>query len=384
MMRLGISGWRARGDATGIPRYIYNVVSRWTPEVVAGRFDEITFYTAQPFDRTRMELPPGIHERVLASSARMLVWENTRLGPAVKDDVLFCPSFSRPLVVRAKTVVAIHDTIPHRHRELFRRTQPFYNRLYSWSARRASLVLTSTNAAARDIEFYCGAPASRIRVVPLAAADAFHPVSTAVSTEVRQRVLGSLDPYFMFVGKTSGRRRVPELIEAFARFKQATRSTHKLVLVGPKPTFDLDEVVRRFGAVDVHHLGFVPDDDVNALYGSTDGLVWPSFYEHVSLPIFEAQAAGAPVVCVDTPGSRETTGGSALFLQEPDAASMAQAMTTLAASEALRTELRQGGLDNSRQYSWERTARETLDVLSEAAAIRPEFNSLDGRRRDRS
>ena len=150
--------------------------------------------------------------------------------------------------------------------------------------------------------------------------------TSSASAPVCARLLGSLDPFFMFVGKTSGRRRVPKLVEAFARFKYATGAPHKLVLVGPTPTIDLAALARRTGTSDVHHLGFRPDEELNALYNSTEALVWPSIYEHVSLPIFEAQAAGAPVVCVDTPGSRETTGETAFFLRVPDTTSMTQAM----------------------------------------------------------
>nr|MBA2524503.1 hypothetical protein [Pyrinomonadaceae bacterium] len=64
-MKLGINGWRIHGQRTGVGRYLLNVVKNWTPEMVAGRFDEINFYTPKPIDRMEISLPENFRERVL-------------------------------------------------------------------------------------------------------------------------------------------------------------------------------------------------------------------------------------------------------------------------------------------------------------------------------
>jgi glycosyltransferase involved in cell wall biosynthesis len=371
-MRLAVNGWRcAHGQLTGIGRYVANLVARWRAEVVAGRFEAVTFYSPRPVDRDQVPLPPEVSERVLRPRAPMLVWENLRFGPSAHEDVLFCPSFSRPLVARGRTVVAIHDATCQLHPELYPRQQGLYNRLYRWGAQRATLVLTSTEAAARDISRLWAVPPTRIRVVPLAAADVFGPMpSESAAGRVAERLLGSPAPYFLFVGKMTGRRRVPLLVESFARFKQATGSPHKLLLVGPAGTgaVEVENLARGHGiGDDVRHSGYVSDEDLNALYNGAIAVVCPSVYETVSLPIMEAQAVGAPVVCVDSPGSRETSGGAALFMPGLTRESLTDALVRMAGDDALRRRLRQEGPAHARQFSWERTARETLDVLEEAA-----------------
>lgn len=365
-MRLGVNGSRLLGPAAGVSRYLANLVSRWSPEVVGGRFDAVTLYAPAPVDRHSYPLPGSVRQRILPPPAPGLVWENVRLGPASDEEVLFCPSYTRPFVARGRTVVAIHDSVPKLYPHLFGRRQPLYNHLYGWSGRHATLVLTSTEAARRDIARCWDVPVSRIRVVPLAAAEAFRPLHRERPEE--SDTLESR-PYYLFVGKTSGRRQVPLLLEAFARFLVTTGRRQRLVMVGPSPTFDLQAEVHRLGLDGaVEHRGFVPDDELNRLYNGALALVWPSVFEQVSLPLMEAQAAGTPVVCVDTAGSREVTGGAGVLLPELRADLLAGAMAQLASDRERRAELSEAGLANARRFSWDRTARETLDVLAEAGA----------------
>lgn len=369
-MRLAVNGWLLLGPRTGIHRYLVNILTRCTSELVSDRFERVTVYVHRSLDRGEVPLPSGVAERVLGPAAPMVVWENLRFGPVADEDVALCPSYTRPARAQGATVVVVHDVTFVAHPELYPRAQPLYSRLFHWSARHATLVLTSTEAAARDITGCWDVPPSRLRVVPLAAADAFHPVEDGRADDVRRRVVGSLDPYFLFVGKTSGRRRVPLLLEALAAFRKDTGLNHHVVLTGPPPTFELDDVVASLGLTgQVHHAGFVPDSDLNLLYNAAEAVVCPSVHETVSLPILEAQASGAPVICLDTPGPRELTGGAAWFLPELGREELVEAMTSLAGNPSRRGELADAGVAHARQFSWTRTASETLDVLAEAASL---------------
>jgi glycosyltransferase involved in cell wall biosynthesis len=185
---------------------------------------------------------------------------------------------------------------------------------------------------------------------------------------VRERFLGEDRPFFLTVGKTTGRRRVPQLLEAFSAFKRETHAPHRLILVGPAPTFALQQLVEELSLTeDVVHSGFVSDDELNGLYNGADALVCPSVYETVSLPILEAQAVGTAVICVDSAGAREITGGSALFIPRLTVEGMATAMARLARDAGLRDDLSAKGLTEAERFSWMRTARETLGVCEEAA-----------------
>src|SRR5262249_29842349 len=116
----------------------------------------------------------------------------------------------------------------------------------------------------------------------------------------------------------------------------------------------------------VRRCGYVSDEELNLLYNCAAALVMPSVYETVSLPVMEAQAAGAPVVCIDTAGMREITGGAAAMIPTLAPEPLCDAMVRVADDQALRTDLRVRGLEHAKQFSWARCARETMAVLAEA------------------
>lgn len=376
-MRLGINGWRIHGHRTGVGRYLLNTVRCWTPEFTRGTFDDIRFYSHLPLDRNDIPLPEAIRHERIGPAMRMLFWENLRLGPAVEDDVLFCPSFSRPRVTRAKTVVTVYEATLALYPQYFPRNHFFarpeiYIPIYRWSAQNATLVLTTTEAAKNDIMKAFGVPAERIRNAPLAPAPEFVPIrDQAALRSIREKYFGADVPYFLFVGKLTPRRNVPMLMEAFAKIKQKHKLPHKLLVAGMNTTgFDLAGHAKSLGIVEHFvHTGYVPNEDLLLLYNASDCFVLPYSYEALSLTTMEAQAVGVPVITTDVPGLRETTGGHAVLIREAAVEPLAEAMLRIAEDRQLHRELAETGPEFMKQFTWERTARATLDTLWEAANL---------------
>jgi glycosyltransferase involved in cell wall biosynthesis len=381
-MKLGINGWRIHGLRTGIGRYLFNVARHWNADAVAKHFDEINFYTQRPVDRRDISLPANIREQVLGPDWRlwrkMLLWENLRFGPTATDDVLFCPSYSRPLVARGKTVVAMFDATLHLHPELYRPAARLFNdRLYGWSVRNSALVITGTETARQDIARSYGVPAERIRIVPLAPADIFQPLGQPLGgdprvAEAAVRYLGAPAPYFLFVGKLTARRNVPKLMEAFAALKRRHPLPHKLLVIGLNTTdLNLSRLAAQFDITDdFKHCAYVPDEDLTLLYNGALAFVMPYTYEAVSLTALEAQATGTPVITVDTPGLRETTNGIAFWMPRAEVPDITEALARIAGDARLRRHLSEAGLAHVSQFTWQRCAAETLNVLAEAAQMK--------------
>ena len=309
---------------------------------------------------------------MIESKLPMLPWENLRLGPSAKDDVVLYPSFSRPFVARRATVVTVHDATMRIVPEMFsRRARLVYDPLYGWSARAATLVLTTSEAAKRDIVNGWDVEPEKIRVTPMAASKTFRPLSQGEDRErVRHGLIETDAPYFIFVGKISGRRNVHELMRAFAMFKLGGHP-HKLVVIGPSYAV---EAVNALAAAngfssDLITRSYVTDETLNRLYACADAFIMPAVYENGSLPVFEAQASGTPIISVRTDGTEEITGGAALLIPELEPKGLADAMTQVATDESLRENLARRGLENSHRYSWERCASETLAVCREAAEM---------------
>lgn len=376
-MRLGINGWRIHGHRTGVGRYLLNTVRCWDETFTKGTFDRWRFYSHLPLDRAEIPIPAHIEHTRLGPAMRMLLWENCRLGPSVDDDVLFCPSFSRPRYTRARTVVTVYEATLALYPQYFPRNHFFarpelYIPLYRWSARNATLVLTTTQAAKQDIMKAFGVPEERIRNAPLAPAPEFVPIRDAAALRaIREKYFGADVPYFLFVGKLTPRRNVPMLMEAFAKIRKRLGAPYKLLVAGINTTgIDLAAHAKSLGIEnDFLHAGYVPNEDLLLLYNATDCFVLPYSYEALSLTTMEAQAVGVPVITTDVPGLRETTGGHALLLPAAEVEPLAEAMLQIAGDRALHEKLSNEGPEFMKQFTWERTAKATLDTLWEAANL---------------
>src|SRR5450432_424711 len=157
---LGVNGWRIHGRRTGVGRYLLNIVTRWQER---GPFTAITFYSPNPLNEPGLTFASCVESKVLSSNWPMLVWENLLLARRARDRVLFCPSYSRPLLTRCRTVVTTHDAVQQIYPGLFPLSvRLFYNRLYGWSARHATLVITDSEAGRDDIVRHWHVPRQKI------------------------------------------------------------------------------------------------------------------------------------------------------------------------------------------------------------------------------
>jgi glycosyltransferase involved in cell wall biosynthesis len=108
--------------------------------------------------------------------------------------------------------------------------------------------------------------------------------------------------------------------------------------------------------------GYVPDEDLPALYNAAELFVFPSLYEGFGLPVLEAMACGAPVVTSNTSSLPEVAGDAAILVDPYDVNAIAQAMRQVLEDPALAEALRQKGLERAKLFTWEKTARQTIAV----------------------
>ena len=113
----------------------------------------------------------------------------------------------------------------------------------------------------------------------------------------------------------------------------------------------------------VRFLDYVPEDDLVALYSTADVLAMPSAYEGFGIPVIEAMACGAPVVCSDGGALPEAAGGAALIVPvDDDIASLADALVAVTSETSRQEAMRARGLARAAEFTWERVARRHLEV----------------------
>jgi glycosyltransferase involved in cell wall biosynthesis len=262
----------------------------------------------------------------------------------------------------------VHDLVPLRLPALVPARHRWAVRcLLGGALRRARRVIAVSETTRAELLARYRLPAARIAVVPEAAGAEFAPPASRVLATARARY-GLTRPYVLFVGFLEPKKNLATLLEAVARLeRRGAWGPTELLIVGA-PGWGLDPVprVRALGLDGtVRFLGPAPDADLPALYAGALAFAFPSLWEGFGLPVLEAMAAGAPVVASNRGALPEITAGAAI-LADPEPEPFAEALGRLLGDPALRERLRAAGLLRAAEFSWERTARETLAVYRAA------------------
>ena len=199
--------------------------------------------------------------------------------------------------------------------------------------------------------------------------DIFRPAPLEEIVETRRR-LKIEDEFILFVGTIEPRKNLLTLVRAFEEIIRSTHFRPQLVIAGKKGwlTEELFSNIRKHGLEDrLRFTGYLPDEELRALYSACRAFVYPSIYEGFGLPPLEAMACGAPVITSRIPTLIETVGMEAARLVPPtDVHALARNIVELLSDENERQRLSSAGQRRASQFSWEKTARETLEVYREA------------------
>jgi len=292
-----------------------------------------------------------------------LSWEMARCPP----DVLFVPAHVLPVVHPRRSVVTIHDLgylyYPEAHRLLDRLYLDLSTR---YNAHAAAHLIADSSATKRDLTERYGTEPDKITVVyPGYDQTTFQPVRDEKVIEAVKARYDIAGNYVLFVGTLQPRKNLIRLTEAFSNL-QYPISNIQLVMAGKKGWLyeKIFQQVEELGLERrVVFTGYVVEGDLPALLSGARLFVFPSLYEGFGLPVLEAMACGTPVVCSSASSLPEVAGDAAVLLDPLDVEGLAAAMERVLHDEELRAELIERGFEQARKFSWERCARETLEVL---------------------
>ncbi|MDF5751179.1 glycosyltransferase family 1 protein [Spongiactinospora sp. TRM90649] len=304
--------------------------------------------------------PPSITNR-----AARLNWEQTSvpvLAKQVGAQVIHAPYYSIPLRPGMPTVVTVHDvtwfTDPDQHGAV---KAAFFRSATRTSVRHATRVVVPSKATREELVRVLSADPTRIDV-------AYHGVDQGLfhrpgEHEVK-RVADRLglhgQPYIAFLGGMEPRKNVPNLIRGFARAVGGFAEAPALVLAGAVRDEGVEEAVSEVAAtVRVVRPGYLSFADLPGFLGGALAVAFPSREEGFGLPVLEAMACGAPVLTTHRTSLPEV-GGEAVAYTEPDADSIAAALSELLNSPMRRERLASAGLDRAREFTWEASAEAHL------------------------
>jgi|LGOV01.1.fsa_nt_gb glycosyltransferase involved in cell wall biosynthesis len=215
-------------------------------------------------------------------------------------------------------------------------------------------------------------PLERMPVVYNGVGENFKPIEKSQCEEILKNKYGIDFPYFLFVGKIQDRKNIIRILDAFHQFRQETKSDWRLVLIGKRKWVlgDMDETVERYRLQDcILEMGYIDNRHLPVFYSGAQTFVFPSLWEGFGIPVVEAMACGTPVITSNTSCLPEVTGGVALLVDPYKVEEIAEAMHKVYTDSALCDILRQEGLIQARQFSWRKTAEQTLEAYKMAAEL---------------
>lgn len=273
-----------------------------------------------------------------------------------KPNIFFTPSHYAPRFSPVPTAITIHDLGYIHYPELFAKKDLY--QLVNWtkySAQKAKVIFTVSNSTRNDI-------IKEYKVEPEKVIVTYSGIKPKMETSKNKTIEGK---YILFVGTLQPRKNISKLVEAFSKVKD---KDIKLVIAGKKGWLyeDILQSPKKFDVEDrVKFLDFVSDEELVSLYENALCFVLPSLYEGFGLPVLEAMKYGCPVITSNVSSLPEAGGDAALYFDPNDAEDIARTIEKVVGDEGLRKEMSKKGLERVKQFSWEKTAKETLEVLQE-------------------
>lgn len=354
--------------------------------VALGRPEELRVLVGAEGAGELRAAPPGVTEYV--AEGRLPSWlPQLRYGRSIlqwidvgremrrwRPDVLHCTMFfPRPAWAGRNMLLSVHDlhfvNCPYTCGRVTARVMDAHCRV---GVRRAGRIHTLSEHSKADIVRHYGVRPEAVDVVYLAVDHAvFRPATDAADPRAFRERHGLPADYLLYPANTWPHKNHARLLEALALLRDRDRLSCPLVLTGARKRGDddLSRTVDRLGlGKQVFRLDYVPTADLARCYQAAGATVFPSLHEGFGLPVVEAMASGCPVACSNTTSVGEVAGGAAELFDPASVEAIAEAIRRVATDSARRAGLRRAGLARAAEFTWGRTARETLECYARVEA----------------
>lgn len=288
---------------------------------------------------------------------RRLLWTQFKLPQIYRKlngNLLFSPIPEAPLYSGCRSVVMAHDLIPLRFPRRGSRLTAYFQYYIPQVLSQAEHIICNSLATAKDLTEFFKIPETKITPIPL-----------AYNPKKFQFLDLPTGNYFLYIGRHDAHKNIARLITAFASLKH--RSDYELWLAGPTDktyTPALKQQVQELGLTEkIKFLNYVPSEQFIQMINQAVAVVFPSLWEGFGFPVLEAMACGTPVITSNLSSLPEVGGNAVLYVNPYQVEEITEAMQTLIDNVQLRSHLRTLGLEQAKQFSWEKTGQKTASIL---------------------
>jgi glycosyltransferase involved in cell wall biosynthesis len=313
-----------------------------------------------------------VRERAIGAPCTLL-WDQLAVRRAEREekfDIIFNPKYSLPLMARCPTVFVCHGldwyVMPHGSRWVDRLSHRYLIPQY---ARKADAIIAVSNTARQHVIEYLGVAEDRVHTVYLGVDEAFRASIPRERLEEIRSIYQLPQRFFLYCGQIYPPKNFGRLVQAYARVGPSFGIP--LVVAGTHTWLCEDEItlVDRLGISSwVLWPGWIDRSTLPAFYALAEALLLPSLYEACPGPILEAMSSGCPIVTANRHGTAELAGQAAVLVDPEDVDSIAEGMQRALTDHNLRERIVKRGYQRSRDFTWERCAQGTLEVLERLGA----------------
>jgi len=322
----------------------------------------------EPENVWRREAAELIREAFISSLQPDVVYITSLFEGYVDDAVSSIGSFDQKVPVS----VSLYDLIPLLNSEQYLKPNPtyekFYRRKISYLQKSSQLLAISEYAQQEGTEHldqYTGP----IVNISTAVEENFYPLKISQSQlQILRDKFSLTRPFLLYTGGADERKNLPRLIRAYAQLSPELRDAHQLVFAGRMPegnVHQLQQIAKSEGlrSDELIFTGYITDDELVKLYNLCKLYVFPSWHEGFGLPALEAMSCGAAVIGANTSSLPEVIGNEDALFDPFSEEAIALKMTEVLSNEVFRQGLIESGLNQAKQFAWDKSAKVTISVF---------------------
>ena len=372
-MKIGIDASRYNHEqATGVEWYSWHIINGIIKEALKTKDDGIILYAKEPIEYLNESTGnENIFKKIIKAKRLWTAFHLSKEMIKNPPDVLFVPSHTLPLHMPKKTVITIHDVAFRREKKVYSFFQ--YHHL-NWSAKfavkRASKIISPSEATKNDLIEFFRCPAEKITVIPhgFSAPKEVDDSNKEKSEIFKYFKITKELPYILFVGRLENKKNLGRLVSAFGQFSY-NHPDFKLILAG-KRGVGFEDILKKINKLELTNKvimpGYITEDEKFLLYKYCRIFAFPSLYEGFGLPVLEAFHHKKSVLCSKIPALMEVCGDAAKYVDPLSVDEISKGLDLLADDDSFSNNLILKGTERLKKFSWEESSKKTLEVIKNA------------------
>lgn len=373
MIRIGIDATPLPPQPVGAGNYIIQLIRALATS--KAEFEFVIYAQESGRELIAAPLSPNLEWVIVPdqSPGIRLIWEQAFLPKVVKKSgvqILHSLHYTRPMNLSCASVVTFHDMTFF----LFPQLHTYFKRIFfplaiRQSARKADALIAVSESTRQDSIRLLRISPNKIHTVRSGINEEYHLITEPSLLEACRQKYNLPEKFILFVGMVEPRKNLPLLLNVYAKLALQV-DCPPLVVVGRFGWMveDIFQQVRKLNLQNkIHFTGYIPGQDLPIVYNLAQIFVYPSIYEGFGFPPLEAMACGTPVITSAVSAMLEHVGDAGMLVPPQDEEALLQAMLSVLTDRVLHQQLSIKGQAQAKQFTWQRTAQETLNLYRQIA-----------------